>query len=75
MSGRHSLFIQGSVNFMAGGAFHSFASAARQKRALCGDYACRSALAVAPCAFILSTLSAEIARVEALSLWRRADLS
>ena len=71
------------------------------RRTLCGDPACRSALAVAPCEFILSAAnplrrscvskrsrcgavricldlgepSAEILRVEALSLWRRANLS
>ena len=70
-------------------------------RTLCGDRACRSALAVAPCEFVLSAAnplrrscvskrsrcgavricldlgepSAEIVRVEALSLWRRANLS
>ena len=68
---------------------------------LCGDRACRSALAVAPCEFVLSPMnplrgscvskrsrcgavriclergepSAGIVRVEALSLWRRANLS
>ena len=66
----------------------------------CGDRACRSALAVAPCDFVLTPAnplrrlcvskrshcgavricldlgepSAEIVRVEALSLWRRANL-
>ena len=71
------------------------------RRTLCGDRACRSALAVAPCEFVLSAAnplrrscvskrsrcgaaricldlgepSAEILRVEALSLWRRANLS
>ena len=68
------------------------------RRTLCGDRACRSALAVAPCEFALTLAnplrrscvskrsrcgavriclepdepSAEIVRVEALSLWRRA---
>ena len=37
-----------------------------------GDRACRSALAVAPCEFFEP--SAEIVRVKALSLWRRAIL-
>ena len=39
---------------MADAAFHSFASAARRKRTLCGDRACRSALAAAPRKFVLS---------------------
>ena len=71
------------------------------RRTLCGDRARRSALAVAPCEFVLSAAnplrrscvskrsrcgavricldlgepSAEILRVEALSLWCRANLS
>ena len=65
----------------------------RGPRTLCGDCACRIALAVAPCEFQISrtnplrTLcvsnrsrcgavrepSAEIVRVESLSLWRRAN--
>ena len=74
------------------------ASLARARRTLCGDRACRSALAVAPCECVLSSAnplrrscvskrsrcgavrmclelgkpSAEIVRVEALSLWHRA---
>ena len=70
------------------------------RRPLCGDCACRSALTVAPCEFVLTSAnpmrrscvskrsrcgavricpdlgepSAEIVRVEALSLWRRANL-
>ena len=49
----------------------------RARRTLCGDRACRSALAVAPCEYCLALgePSAEIVRVEALSLWRRANLS
>ena len=71
------------------------------RRTLCGDCACRSALTVAPCEFVLTSAnpmrrscvskrsrcgavricpdpgepSAEIVRVEALSLWRHANLS
>ena len=42
----------------------------KPRATLCGDRARRSALAVAPCEFV--SVSAEIVRVEALSLWRRA---
>ena len=45
----------GSVNFVAGAAFQSSASVARRKRTLCGDRSRRSALAVAPCEFVLSS--------------------
>ena len=54
---------------------------ARGPRTFCGDYACRIALAVAPCEFstwparifyVAREPSAEIVRVGAPSLWRRA---
>ena len=49
------------------GTFYDFCAA---RATLCGDRARRSALAVAPCEFVL--VSANPLRVEALSLWRRA---
>ena len=77
------------------------ANVSRARRTLCGDRACRSALAVAPRECVLSSAnplrrlcvskrsrcgavrmclelgepSAKIVRVEALSLWRRANVS
>ena len=76
----------------------SCAKSSCSRRTLCGDPACRSAVAVAPCKFVLSSAnplrrsrvskrsrcgavrmrlaldepSAEMLRVEALSLWRRS---
>ena len=61
---------RGFVNFAAGAAFHSFARVARRKRTLCGDRACRNGFAVAT-----REHSAEIVRVEALSLRWSADAS
>ena len=44
-----------------------------RRRTLCGDRACRSALAVAPF-YVADAPSAGIVRVGSLSLWRRANL-